>query len=81
MRRRFFEFHAAAELLARVHELYAIEAAIRGHPAEHRRQVRLKRSLPVVEALHAWPQFQQGRVSTASGLGKASATRCGTGPA
>ena len=60
MRRGFYEFHAstksplAAEVLTRVAALYAIEAEIRGQPAEHRRQVRQERSRPIVEALHAW---------------------------
>ena len=46
MRRYFYEFYVstksplAGEVLARVRELYAIEAEIRGHPDEHRRQVR-----------------------------------------
>ena len=62
MRRDFYEFHAstksplAAEVLARMPRLYAIEAEIRGHPAEHRRQVRQQRSRPIVEALHDWLQ-------------------------
>ena len=44
MRRAFFQFHAstksplAAEVLTRVAALYAIEAEIRGHPAEQRRR-------------------------------------------
>ena len=52
MRRGFYEFYVstksplAAEVLARIRELYAIEAEIRGHPAEHRRQVRQERSRP-----------------------------------
>ena len=36
---RLFQVAYAAELLARVASLYAIEADTRGHPAEHRRQV------------------------------------------
>ena len=44
----------AAEVLVRIRALYAIEAEIRGHPAEHRRRVRQERSRPIVEALHAW---------------------------
>ena len=52
-------------------ELYAIEAEIRGHPAEHRRQVRQERSRPIVEALHAWLQDHVGRVSAVSDLAKA----------
>ena len=77
MRRRFYEFHAAtksplaAEVLARIGKLYEIEAEIRGHPAEHRKQVRQERSQPIVEALHAWLQDHVGRVSAASGLAEA----------
>jgi len=46
MRRPFYQFFIstqsplAAEVLARIRALYAIEAEICGHPAEHRRQVR-----------------------------------------
>ena len=71
------EFHAstksplAAEVLARIRALYAIEAEIRGHPAEHRRQVRQERSRPIVEALHDWLQDHLPRVSGASDLAKA----------
>ena len=74
MRRGFYEFHAstqsplAAEVLARIRDLYAIESQIRGHPAEHRRHVRQERSRPVVEALQAWLQAHQGRVSATSDL-------------
>jgi len=77
MQRAFYEFYAstrspiAAELLSRVASLYAIEAEIRGHPAEHRRDVRGERSRPIVEALHTWLQEQLPRVSGASDLAKA----------
>lgn len=77
MRRDFFQFHAstksplAAELLTRVAALYAIEAEIRGHPAEHRRQVRQERSRPIVEGLHGWLLDHVERVSGASDLAKA----------
>jgi len=77
MRRGFYEFYVstksplAAEVLARVRELYIIEGEIRGHPAEHRQQVRQARSRPIVEALHDWLQIQADRVSTASDLAKA----------
>jgi hypothetical protein len=40
------------EVLTRIRTLYAIEAEIRGHPAEHRRRVRQERSRPIVETLH-----------------------------
>jgi transposase len=77
MRRYFYEFYAstksplAADVLARIRELYAIETEIRGQPAEHRRQMRQERSRPIVEALHAWLQDHIGRVSTISDLAKA----------
>jgi hypothetical protein len=61
----------AAAVLARIAELYAIEADIRGQPAEHRRQMRQERSRPIVEALHLWLQSHVGRVSAVSDLGKA----------
>jgi len=77
MRRGFYQFHAstkspiAAELLARVASLYAIEAEIRGHPAEHRRQVRQDLSRPIVDAMHDWLHDQLPRVSGASDLARA----------
>src|SRR5689334_105822 len=76
-RRKFYDFHAsthsplAAEVLAKIGALYAIEAEIRGHPAEHRKRIRHERSRPIVEALHVWLEEHAGRVSAASGLGEA----------
>src|SRR3954452_21143462 len=73
-RRRFYEIHRATgsplaeEALRRIGELYAIEAEIRGRPAEERRATRQARSKPVVDALHAWLTAQLGRVSGKSGL-------------
>jgi transposase len=77
MRRPFYEFYVsaksplAAEVLRRVAELYAIEAEIRGHPAELRQRVRDERSRPIVDALHAWLVQQVERVSAVSDLAKA----------
>jgi hypothetical protein len=77
MRRGFYDFWVstksplAAEVLARIRELYAIEAEIRGHPAEHRRRVRDERSRPIVDALHTWLHQQIDRVSAVSDLAKA----------
>ena len=77
MRRHFYDQFVsdksplAAEVLARVSALYAIEAKIRGHPAEHRRAVRQERSRPIVEALHGWLHEQVTRVSGASDLARA----------
>ena len=76
-RRRFYEIHQATgsplaeEALRRIGELYAIEAEIRGRPAEERRAVRQERSKPIVEALHAWLTAQLGRVSGKSSLAEA----------
>src|SRR6059058_1677861 len=76
-RRRFYEIHQATgsplaeEALRRISELYAIEAEIRGRPAEERRATRQERSRPIVEALHAWLTAQLGRVSGKSGLAEA----------
>jgi len=77
MRRPFYEFFTstqsplAAEVLARIRELYVIEAEIRGHPSEYRAQVRHDRSRPIVDALHVWLHDHLGRVSAASDLAKA----------
>jgi transposase len=77
MRRPFYDFYVstksplAAEVLARIRELSAIETEIRGHPAEHRRQIRQGRSRPIVEALHAWLEDHVKRVSAVSDLAKA----------
>ena len=77
MRRYFYDQYVsdksplAAEVLVRVRELYAIEADIRGHSAEHRRAVRQDRSRPIVEALNDWLHEQVKRVSGASDLARA----------
>jgi transposase len=77
MRRPFYEFFVstesplAAEVLARIRGLYAIETEIRGHPADHRRQIRQERSRPIVETLHVWLQDHVERVSATSDLAKA----------
>jgi hypothetical protein len=76
-RRGFYDFFVstqsplAAQVLARIQRLYAIEAEIRGQTAEYRKRVRQERSRPIVEALHVWLQEQLGRVSGASDLAKA----------
>jgi transposase len=77
MRRYFYEFYTstqsplAAEVLTRIRALYAIEAEIRGHSAEYRRQVRQERSRPIVDALHVWLHDHIGRVSAVSDLAEA----------
>jgi transposase len=60
VRRGFYELTAsgtapiAAEALERIKGLYAIEADIRGRPANERRAERQERSKPIVEALEPW---------------------------
>ncbi len=77
MRRYFYDFYVstksplAAEVLDQVRQLYAIEAEIRGHPAEHRQQVRQAQSRPIVEALRVWLDYQVSRVSGVSDLAEA----------
>jgi transposase len=76
-RRRFYEIHQATgspladEALRRIGELYAIEAEIRGRPAEDRRAARQERSKPIVDALHGWLTAQLERVSGKSALAEA----------
>jgi transposase len=67
-RRRFYEVHQAtgspiaAEALRRIAELYAIEKAIRGQPADARQQVRQSRSLPLVANMKVWLETQLPQV-------------------
>ncbi len=76
-RRKFYEFWVstksplAAEVLARIRELYAIEAEIRGQSAEHRKRIRDERSRPIAEALHTWLHQHVDRVSGVTDLAKA----------
>ena len=76
-RRKFYDIYAATksplahEALQRIGALYAIEAEIRGQPAEHREQVRQQNSRPLVEAMHAWLTDLLGRLSGRSALAQA----------
>jgi transposase len=70
VRRKFYDLQAgdtpapiASEALARIAGLYAVEAGIRGAPAEQRRHVRQRRSKPIVEALKPWLERQLTLVS------------------
>lgn len=76
-RRHYFDFHAAtkspiaAEALARIAALYAIEAEIRGQSAATRQAVRQEKSRPLVAAMHAWLNAQLSRLAKGSSLAKA----------
>jgi transposase len=68
-RRRFYEIYVgghapiAAEALARIRQLYQIEAEIRGQPAEVRQAVRQEKSKPLIEAMKLWLEVSLGKVS------------------
>lgn len=60
VRRKFYDIHVATdspvanEALARIGELYAIEAEIRGQPADTRQRIRQARAGPKLVELHQW---------------------------
>jgi transposase len=76
-RRKFFDVHAATqsplayEVLQRIAALYAIEAEIRGQPADSRVTVRKARSAPLFTDLRAWLEKTQARISGKSDLAAA----------
>jgi hypothetical protein len=77
VRRRFYEIAAAGaapiatEALARIAELYAIEAEMRGRPADERRAVRSQRAQPIVDTLKAWFETKLVLVSQKSTVAEA----------
>ena len=56
----------ATEALQRIAALYALDAEIRGNPAEQRQAVRQARSRPLVEDLFAWFEAQLARLPRSS---------------
>jgi transposase len=74
VRRKFYDLHVAqasplAEAaLARIGELYAIEAEIRGRPPDERAAVRQARAGPLLTALHGWMHEALGSISKKSEL-------------
>ena len=78
VRRRFYDLQSgdtpapiASEALVRIAGLYAVEADIRGLPADARRRARQTRSKPIVEALKPWLERQLALVSRKSPLAEA----------
>lgn len=78
VRRRFYDLQTgntpspiASEALVRIAGLYAVEADIRGLPADGRRRARQTRSKPIVEALKPWLERQLSLVSRRSTLAEA----------
>jgi transposase len=76
-RRKIFDVHEstkspiAAEALAKIGELYRIEAAIRGRRANARRDVRQSEARPLLAALKAWFEAQLAKVPPKGGLARA----------
>jgi transposase len=70
VRRKFYDIGEATgspiakEAIARIGELYAIEAEIRGRPPDERRGQRQARAAPLLEALKAWLQLTLGKLSS-----------------
>ena len=77
VRRGFYELAAAgsapiaAEALARIQGIYAVEAEIRGRPADERRAERQAKSGPILVALEPWLRSKLELVSKKSKLAEA----------
>lgn len=78
-RRKIHDVHVriptfiTTEALRRIGELYAIEAEIRGSPAETRLEVRRARTIPLMQSLYDWTQQQMTLLSRHSDTAKAFA--------
>jgi transposase len=72
VRRKFYDLEVAhkspvaAEALERIAGLYAIEKEIRGRPPNERREVRNRRSRPLLESLKQWFEEILGKLSRKS---------------
>ncbi len=72
VRRKFYDLEAAhkslvaQEALRRIGELYVIEAEIRGHLPDERREVRNERARPLLESLQQWLEETLGKLSRKS---------------
>jgi transposase len=77
VRRKFYDLHhahaspLAAEALQRIGALYAIEAELRGQPAEVRTKGRQARAGPLLDAFRVWLQTTLQQVSPKSALAEA----------
>jgi transposase len=78
VRRYFYELQTgttpapiASEALVRIAALYAIEADIRGLTPDERRQVRQRRTKPLIEALRLWLEAKLASVSGKSTIAEA----------
>jgi len=77
VRRKFVDIYRtqaspiAAEAIARIAELYAIESRIRGRSPGERQVIRQAQARPLLKVMHAWLDIQHQRVSRKSGLADA----------
>ncbi len=77
VRRRFYEIAQAGAapiataVLARIAEIYAIEAGIRGQSAEARHAVRQEKTRPLIDGLKTWLEAQLAAVSQKSAMAEA----------
>jgi hypothetical protein len=77
VRRRFYELAAAgpapiaAEALARIGQLYAIEESIRGRRADERRDIRQQKSRPILDGLEPWLRAKLELISQKTKLAEA----------
>jgi transposase len=87
VRRKFYDLYQAhkspiaAEALARIAALYAIEAGIRGRPPDERRWIRNERSRPLLDAMHEWLQATLSKLSRKSDVASAIGYALGRWPA
>ncbi|ARF48390.1 IS66 family transposase [Pantoea stewartii] len=78
-RRKIHDVHArtptdiTTEALKRIGKLYAIEAEIRGSPADERLAVRKEQTIPLMQSLYDWIQVQMKVLSRHSDTAKAFA--------
>lgn len=76
-RRKIHDVHVrtptavTTEALRRIGLLYAVEAEIRGSPAEERLSVRKARTVPLMQSLYGWIQTQMTTLSRHSDTAKA----------
>lgn len=61
----------AAETIARIGQLYAVEAEIRGRSADERRAMRLQKSAPILADLKSWLSARLELISQKGDLAKA----------
>jgi hypothetical protein len=87
VRRKFFDLqqaHAsplAAEAVARIGQLYAIEGEIRGRPPSERCEVRQTRARPLLDSLKEWLETSMARLSKKSEAAAAIRYALGRWPA